>query len=47
VIGEVVDYVDSPVDVNDVCTIGSGGRSIGLRLKVEFDRKNGIATSLA
>jgi selenide, water dikinase len=47
VIGDVVEYVDLPVGVNDVCTVGSGGRRIGLRLKVEFALKDGIATSLA
>lgn len=47
VIGEVVDFVDCPVDVNGVCTIGSEGRNIGLRLTVEFVQKNGVAPHLA
>lgn len=42
VIGDVVPYVEDAADMNGVCTIGSGGRGTGLRLKVKYAHQNGV-----
>jgi selenide,water dikinase len=47
VIGEIVPYEENADDMNGaVCTIGSGGRSTGLRLQVNYtDEQNGTSTT--